>query len=224
MAFSPLPKTFIDSLSHLNSADSVVFELGSGQGHFRAQLQKQGCDCLGMDIRPPVAGMVCDVVGDARKVPLKPGSVSLLIAANLVRHLVPRHRLGDYISQWRGLLKPGGSLVIFEDEPSQATRQVRNFGDLQDFLAQLMPESRGPLMPLKRFKELVDCDNDGESWTFGIEHNQETINATEVVRFLAGGAGVPTGTVAGLIKSIGRDGLAPGKYWWAEIGPQESDQ
>jgi len=209
-------------LANLDPDCSTLLELGSGEGHFQELVAQKGQICVGMDIRQPVTGTVCDLVGDARRPPLKPGSLSVLVAANLIRHLVPRHKLGQYVKMWRGLLKPGGSLFIFEDEPSQATGPQRNFRDLQAFLAQLMPESRGPLMSLKRFQQLLEAEK-LDHWTFGSQINHETIDATTVVRFLGGGQGVPTGQVAGLIKSIGRDGLAPGNYWWAEVGPLESE-
>lgn len=223
MAFSPLPTRFTDLLANMEADQSTVLELGSGEGHFQSLVQKQGQQCLGLDIRSPSSGAVCDLVGDARRPPIKSGSISLLVAANLVRHLVPRHKLPQYINQWRGMLKPGGSLFIFEDEPSQATRPERNFRDLQAFLAQLMPEARGPLMPLKRFQALVEAEENPGQWQFGTQLNHETIDAGEVVRFLAAGDGVPSGAVAGLIKSIGRDGLAPGNYWWAQVGPTVGD-
>ncbi len=222
MAFSPLPTRFTDILADLDPDCSTVLELGSGEGHFQALVAGQGQTCLGMDIRQPLSSTGCDLVGDARRPPLKPGSVSVLVAANLVRHLVPRHKLGQYVASWRALLKPGGSLFIFEDEPSQATRPERNFRDLQAFLAQLMPESRGPLMPLKRFQQLVTVEP-ADGWSFGQQFNHETIDAAAVVEFLSGGDGVASGLVGGLIKSIGRDGLAPGHFWWAQIGPVENE-
>ncbi len=221
MPFHPLPTNFAEELSHLNPNTDVVLELGSGEGHFRALLAAQGHACLGMELRTGGTDVVCEVVGDARRPPLRVGSLSILVAANLVRHLTPRHHLAQWVSRWRGLLKPGGALFIFEDEPSQRTNATRNFRDLQAFLARLMPETRGPLMPLARFRESVVTAEDAAAWTFGRQRNRETISATEVVRFLSGGQGTPTGPVAGLIRSIGRDGLDPGDFWWARVGPSE---
>jgi SAM-dependent methyltransferase len=219
MPFSPLPKSFTDHLAGLDPSTDTVLELGSGEGHFRALVAGRGFPCLGLDLRPPAAGTVCDFVGDARRPPIRSGSVSVLVAANLVRHLVPRHRLPEHLASWRQLLKPGGVLFVFEDEPGQATVGERNFRDLQDFLAQLMPESRGPLLAQQRFRALVEAADDHAAWQFGSAANLETIDATAVVRFLAAGQGTPTGTLAALIRSIGRDGLQPGRYWWGMVGP-----
>jgi len=223
MPFSPLPTHFIDHISRLDPNTDTVLELGSGEGHFCALLTAAGAKPLGLDLRHPGLGTVCDLVGDARRPPLRPGSLAVLVAANLVRHLVPRHRLGDIIAGWRRLLKPGGALFIFEDEPGRATPAERNFCDLQAFLAQLLPESRGPLLALSRFRKVVGDEADPTPWTFGFQqHKDEPLNATEVMRFLSAGEGTPTGAVAGLIRSIGRDGLTPGRYWWAQVGHGET--
>ena len=223
MPFHPLPTIFAEEISRLDPDTDTVLELGSGEGHFRALLADLGHTCLGLERRHPASGVQCDVVGDARRPPVRAGSVSVLVAANLVRHLTPRHHLAKWVAHWRGLLKPGGALFLFEDEPSQATIGTRNFRDLQAFLARLMPETRGPLLSLARFREMVVAPEEPAQWTFGRQRNQETISATEVVRFLSGGQGTPTGPVAGLIRSIGRDGLDPGEFWWARVGPRANE-
>ncbi|MFT7699829.1 MAG: hypothetical protein ACI8S7_001662, partial [Candidatus Krumholzibacteriia bacterium] len=194
-------------------------ELGSGEGHFIGLLKARGVHCWGMDLRHPAGGVVCDLVGDARHAPIKPSSMSLVVAANLVRHITPRHRLLEYLTAWRSLLKPGGLLYLFEDEPSASLPAERNFRDLQEFLSRLMPESRGPLMSLDRFKSLLSESPDAANWTFGCQANEVTIDATTVVRFLAAGQGSPTGKQATLLRAIGRDGVSPGRYWYARVGP-----
>ncbi|MDX2474203.1 MAG: methyltransferase domain-containing protein [Candidatus Krumholzibacteria bacterium] len=221
MPFRPLPTTFTDQLSKLNPETDTVLELGSGEGHFKALVEAQGLHCLGLDLRHPVGGVVSDVVGDARRAPIRPGSLKILVAANLVRHIAPRQRLGEFVLAWRRLLKPDGQLFIFEDEPSQAPPAERNFRDLQAFLAQMMPESRGPLMSLERFRQTVGAEAKREGWNFGFQRNEETLNATEVMRFLSAGAGAQVGAVAKLVRAIGRDGLDPGQFWWAQVGAAE---
>ena len=223
MPFRPLPTSFTDQLSLLDRDADTVPELGSGEGHFMALVEAEGQACVGLDLRHPALGTTCDLVGDARRPPLRPGSVKLLVAANLVRHMVPRHRLGEFVAQWRSLLKPGGHLFIFEDEPSQAPPAERNFRDLQAFLAQMMPEARGPLLSLERFRQAIGAQTVPDGWAFGYQRNQETINATEVMRFLSAGEGAASGAVAKLVRAIGRDGLDPGQFWWAQAGPLESE-
>lgn len=218
MPFLPLPASVVEHLSQLDPAVDRALELGSGEGHVQDLIAAAGGQCLGLDLRHPATGTVCDLVGDARRPPVRPGSLKMLVAANLLRHLTPRHRLAEYVNSWRELLAPSGALFILEDEPSLATTAERNFRDLQEFLAQLMPESRGPLLPLARFRSDIAANAPGD-WTFGTVRNRERIDATAVVRFLAGGQGTPTGPLATLIRSIGRDGLDPGCYWWACLRP-----
>ncbi len=223
MPFIPLPTSLTDIVFRLDPATDAVLELGSGEGHFQTLLVAEGCVPLGLDLHHPAVGTACDLVGDARRPPVRPGSVALLVAANLVRHLVPRHRLSEFIACWRRLLRPGGSLFILEDAPGRATPAERNFRDLQAFLAQLMPETRGQLLPLARFLQMVQPESAPGQWTTGHQRNQETLDATEVMRLLSSGQGLPTGPVAGLIRSIGRDGLEPGRFWWACAGPGGSE-
>lgn len=218
MPFGPLPDCLLSDVSTLN-AESRVLELGSGEGHFRRLLEDRGVTCLGLDLRHPDGGVVSDLVGDARRAPIRPGSISLLIAANLARHLTPRHRLLEHIMSWRKLLQPDGILYLFEDEPSASLPAERNFRELQDFLARLMPESRGPLISLNRFKKMIAKSSDLAEWQFGCQTNEVTIDATSVVRFLAAGRGSPTGREAALLRAIGRDGVSPGRFWWARVGP-----
>jgi len=218
MPFGPLPDLLIKELSALSVSDQVV-ELGSGEGHFVKLLQERGVKCIGIDLRHPAGGSVCDVVGDARQAPFKSGSISLLVAANLVRHLTPRYRLLERIADWRNLLSQDGALYLFEDEPSASLPAEKNFRDLQDFLARLMPESRGSLLSLDRFQRLLAETPDVGAWKFGCQSNDVTIDATAVVRFLAAGEGRHTGKEAALIRAIGRDGVSPGRFWWARVGP-----
>jgi len=222
MAFAPLPTSFAKFFSaNDNPEHGTVLELGVGQGCFRAGLPDSSRTYWGLDSRPRTAGTVCDLVGDARRPPVRPGSISLLIAANLVRHLVPRYRVSDCIALWRGLLAPTGRLFIFEDEPHRATAPGRNFYDLQGLLARLIPESRGGLLSCDRFRELAGVSCDCSEWTFGSSRNETQLDARAVMTFLAQGKGATEGEVARLVKAIGRQGIAPVRYWWAEVGPKE---
>jgi len=157
---------------------------------------------------------VADVVGDALYPPVASGSLDLLLAANLVRHLAPVDPTLGFLDRWLALLKSGGSLVIFEDEPGNTPAGVARFGDLQDFLCRLMPESRGPLLPLAEFRTRVfDLGNHTE-WEFGLVRNRQTIDVSMVLKML-GPEGEPEGEPGLLMRAIGRDGLDPGNFWWA---------
>ncbi len=78
-------------------------------------------------------------------------------------------------------------------------------------------------MSLERFRQTVGAEAKREGWNFGFQRNEETLNATEVMRFLSAGAGAQVGAVAKLVRAIGRDGLDPGQFWWAQVGAAESE-
>ncbi len=214
MSFTPLPKIFIDICSNPDSSSLQVLELGCGDGRFQKILADRGIFSWGLDRIGPKGGTVADVVGDALGPPVAVGSLDLLLVPNLLRHLARAEPSLGFLVRWLELLKPGGSLFIFEDEPRDAPAGVSHYRDLQEFLSRLMPESRGPLLPLGDFKARVSALGAAACWDFGLVRNSQTIDAAAVLEFL-GQEGEPTGEPGCLMKSIGRDGLDPGYFWWA---------
>ena len=214
MSFSPLPKTFTDICLHPDFIFPRILELGCGDGRFRSILADLGITSWGLDRFGPEVGTVADVVGDALSPPVARGSLDFLLAANLLRHLVPADPALGFLVGWLELLKPGGSLFVFEDEPGDVPAGVARYGDLQDVLFRLMPQSRGPLLPLTDFKARVANFGAAAGWEFGLVRNRQTIDAEAVLELLRRG-GEPTGQVGRVMRGIDRDGLDPGYYWWA---------
>ena len=214
MSFSPLPKTFTDICLHPDFSFPRILELGCGDGRFRSILAERDIPSWGLDRFGPDVGTVADVVGDALCPPVARRSLDFLLAANLLRHLVPADPALGFLAGWMELLKPGGSLFIFEDEPGETPAGVARYGELQDILCRLMPRSRGPLLPVADFKARVSNLETAAGWEFGLVRNRQTIESEAVLELLKQG-GEPTGQVGRLMRGIDRDGLDPGYYWWA---------
>src|SRR5207245_9446474 len=53
-----------------------------------------------------------DVVADARRLPLGPGSIAELASAHLVEHFREYQLRTRILTYWKGLLRPGGLLSI----------------------------------------------------------------------------------------------------------------
>jgi hypothetical protein len=143
-----------------------------------------------------------------------------VIAANLVRHLVPRQRRCGFLATWVELLRPGGSLFVFEDAPRPARGPEGNYGRLQQLLARLAPEQRGALLDraalLRRLPALglaAAASGDG--------HNTWPLDAAAVLALLGTGRPQAGGEVADLMARIARDGIACGPYWWARVVRRE---
>lgn len=215
MSFTPLPKTFTDFFASLETDPPRVLELGCGDGRFREVLGRNHISSWGLDRVGPVLGTVADVVGDAMAPPVAPASLDLLVVPNLLRHLLAATGEFSFLKDWLRLLRPGGALFIFEDEPSQEPAGAACYRDLQEFLRKLMPESRGSLMTLEEFRSRSAVALPGIDWTFGKERNREPLDAEAVLGFLDQG-GDPAGEPGRLMKSIRRDGLDPGEFWWAQ--------
>lgn len=214
MSFTPLPKIFTETCLDPEIPFPQILELGCGDGCFGEVLTHAGLTSWGLDNSGPERGTVAQVVGDALAPPIAAGSLDVLVAPNLLRHLIPGDPGLGFLSRWMELLKPRGSLFIFEDEPGDTPVQVAHYRDLMDFLRRLMPRSRGPLLPLKEFQARVESLDDAVSWEFGQARNRYPINAQVVLDFL----GRPENAEAWLkrlIDGISRDGLAPGFFWWA---------
>ncbi len=214
MSFTPLPKTFTDLCLNSDFPFPRILELGCGDGRFREALIHRGIISWGLDRVEPLRGTVADVVGDALCPPVAPGMLDLLLAANLVRHLASADPTLFCLTGWLEMLKPGGSLFIFEDEPGDTPAGVARYRDLQDFLCRLLPESRGPLLPLAEFQARVSVLEASAAWDFGMIRNCQTIDSSVVLDMLSRG-GDKEGESGHLMKAIDRDGLDPGHFWWA---------
>lgn len=215
MSFTPLPKTFIDLCLNSDFPSPRILELGCGDGRFREVLTDSDINSWGLDRIGPYGGTVADIVGDALFPPVAPGTLDLLLAPNLCRHLASADPSLGFLARWLEILKPGGSLFIFEDEPDDTPAGVARYRDLQVFLSRLMPESRGPLLPLVEFKTRVSALEFPADWNFGLVRNLQTIDPAVVLEMLGQG-GEPEGESGRLMRAIGSDGLDPGCFWWAQ--------
>lgn len=220
MSFSPLPAPLQEQLVLLgNTADPLVLDLGCGDGGFSRSLAGYGIPIWGLDRSVPALARGVQIRADACRPPIRPHCLDLILAGNLVRHLLAQNASGVFLSTWARLLKPGGMLVVLEDSPGNDTGADRNFRDLQAFLAQLAPGRRGPLLTLGGFRQLVDPLLPGGRWQTGSVLNANRPDAAAVLEFLAGQGGAvgPRGPGGQLLESIRQQGLSYGSYWWAMI-------
>ncbi len=212
-----------------------MVELGCGDGQFSRLLQAEGARPWRLDRRAPAAGSVADIVADALCLPLVPGSVDLLVAANLLRHLWPLPEPHPAPRTWQQCIARGGCLYIFEDEPLQQPAAARNYCRLQSFLARLLPESRCPLLPRADFTARLPREGLGRrQWRLGYQQNRWPADATAAMALLRGegdhtvmpserslrGRQKKSDEALALIADIARDGLSYGAYWWARWSPE----
>jgi hypothetical protein len=128
MSFSPLPDILKSDLARLRGA--VVLELGAADGRFTRALREVGADVVPLDRSRPVASG--GVVADARALPVRPGAVRLIVAANLLQHLGRRRGVGGV-----GRL-PGRRLPAPAGRPLADTPARRNDQELRDWLSRLV--------------------------------------------------------------------------------------
>jgi len=225
MSFIPLPKILSRILADLDPARARVVELGSGDGRFTSEVASAGVPVIGLDRGLPGSGVAADLVGDALRPPVLPGRCNLVLAANLVRHLLPAHPGLEFLPAWVEMLTPGGWLIILEDEPTLRPKGAVRYRQLQEFLARVVPSGRGPLIGLGAFRDILARHGQHDDWVFGGEVNRYPLDADPVVEMLRGADLDPKGQAARLADDISRDGLDPGRYWWAALKlpqPEES--
>jgi hypothetical protein len=198
------------------AADGAVVDLGAGDGRFTRVLAAEGVRAIRLDRRRE-AGET-QLVGDVWRPPLRPGSCAVLTAANLLRHLWNRD-LNALLDSWLACLHPGGSLWILEDAPASSGPAARNFSDLQDWLARLMP-GRGGLRPLAEFRAVAAARPDAACWSFGEAVNrQPDPDPQRVLAMLRGSGPRPEPQAAELMRRIAAEGLSYGDFWWARCVP-----
>lgn len=213
MSFSPLPATFLEDLA-LNG-DRPALELGCGDGRFSTVLAAQGARPWRLDRLAPRRGTVADVVADACALPVPDGSIGLLVAANLLRHLWATRGPVALPEAWLRGLAPDGRLWIFEDEPVSRPPAARHYRDAMTLLARLDP-GRRPLLSLGRFLTRLDGEGRRAGWQHGMAANATAVEAPEsLARLLAGQGGGPEAPGVRLADAIRREGISYGPFWWA---------
>jgi SAM-dependent methyltransferase len=217
MPFDPLPTILADLCEKPPARRARAVELGCGDGQLLAILRARGLVCMGLDRLPRSAGSAADLVGDALRPPLRPASLDLVIAANLVRHLWPAAPKAPFLAGWLELLRPGGSLLIMEDEPVSAPPPAARYRDLQAFLARVAPGSRGPLLAADSFRRGLPAALAARVVAFGEGDNAWPQDATAAVAMLRRGRPEPGGEADRLATAIAADGLACGRQWWCQL-------
>jgi SAM-dependent methyltransferase len=206
MPFTPLPTIFTDLCGSLDPDNSRNLELGCGDGRFLQAAGDCGLRLWGLDLVPPDRGSSAAVVGDALEPPISTGACDLVVASNLVRHLLAVTGGLRFLGSWLALLKPGGSLFVFEDEPAMEEGPAGNYRDLQDFLSRLVPEARGPLLARRDFLGLAAGDHPDLRWEHGLVRNLHGLDSAPILDLLEPGP---------LKRAIESEGVDPGHYWWA---------
>lgn len=215
MSFTPLPTSLTGILAELDPGRARVLDLGCGDGRFSAEVAKFSISAIGLDRALPGGGTTAQLVGDALAPPVRPASCDLILAGNLVRHLLPAHPHLEFLARWLDLLKPGGYLFIAEDEPGRQPKGAVRYRQLQTFLARVMPLGRGPLIGLAEFRHISLPVQTGATWSFGGERNSYSLDAEAAAAMLSGSDMDPEGEAAVLAAGIRKDGLDPGRFWWA---------
>lgn len=216
MAFDPLPEALSDLCRRLGDAGGCGVELGCGDGELLRQLAAAGLWCWGVDRLPAFLAGGARVRGDALRPPLLDGALDLVIAGNLVRHLLPADPQAAFLAGWLRLLKPGGSVFILEDEPGDGPAE-RNHRDLQALLAHAGGMGRGPLISRDAFARSLPDALRGRIRDGGLAPNRWAQDPLAAAAMLDAGRPAAGSAAARLSAAIRKQGLACGTMWWLRL-------
>jgi SAM-dependent methyltransferase len=119
---------------------SRALDFGCGRGWLTAHLAGSGCRVVGLEVQ-------AEALEEARKrcardggvllaryagggIPLRTGSVDLVMAIGVVRSLMDRGPLKEALMEWRRCLRPGGSVILIETD-NRALRRYVNQDELR---------------------------------------------------------------------------------------------
>jgi SAM-dependent methyltransferase len=100
--------------AHVPLERALAVDVGGGAGYLTQALRTAGADCYLVDADPgelswrggPLPG---SVLGDGRRLPLRSGSVDLVVSSNVLEHVEHPHELVDEMAR---VLRAGGHLWL----------------------------------------------------------------------------------------------------------------
>ena len=93
---------------------ALAVDVGGGAGYLTAALRTAGADCYLVDADPAElswrgGALPGSVLGDGRRLPLRSGSVDLVVSSNVLEHVDHPHELVDEMAR---VLRAGGHLWL----------------------------------------------------------------------------------------------------------------
>lgn len=172
MSFWPFPKNLLAEL-HAGASIGPWVEIGAGDGRLCTRLSQAVRPGLALDLRPALLlGMPRALGGDARALPLLDGSLGACLFADVMRHLRPEDRARAALECAR-VLRPGGRVLVLEDDPEARDAAEQNYRSVLDLLAAYDP-SRGAALAIDRATESM-LEHVGVCTLSGVAENEESV-------------------------------------------------
>ena len=120
---------WVPILEHLSVLKTDLFEEATGNDQFLFDVNRHCRHRIGVDFSAEVvsrawhrskasgATNLSCVVADVRQMPLKDGSVDVIISNSTLDHFVTKHEVFTGLSELKRILKRGGQLIITLDNP-----------------------------------------------------------------------------------------------------------
>lgn len=187
MSFWPFPTTLLTELAAATALGPIV-DIGAGTGQLGAYLRGADLRVVALDLRAgPLVGLEDAVAADARDLPFGTHTVGACLLANVLRHL-PSAARTQIAQECARVLRPGGRVVVLEDDVQARDAAERNYRRVMDLLARFDP-SRGPVRSIDLLTaELQACT--GASTLGGVGDNEEAVvDALAPLRWMRARAG-----------------------------------
>lgn len=204
MSFWPFPKTLLDELAR-GLACGPGIELGSGTGGLSGRLRSVGIRLLTSDLGAP-----CDVRADAVNLPFQSGSFGLVVAGNLVRHVV-QVRWPKLLEEAARVLVPGGRMLLLEDHPEARTPAESNYREALGLLARV-DASRGAAIDLEDVLEARPNSLSELVWSASLENEERPRDPLAPADWVEAQAGLLDGAVAAHRQEVLTHGMEYGRF------------
>jgi SAM-dependent methyltransferase len=204
MSFWPIPKIILDELQ-AGLLRGVGIEIGAGEGRLTRRFADCGIRLHAVDLRS-----TAEIRADACALPFVGGSLGLVVAGNLLRHLEEPARAG-FLDQAGAVLASGGRLLLIEDEPEARDPAESNYRHALELLKYADPARGGVLdldgvlatRPDSLARLVVDVSVD----------NEESIDdASAPLRWLSSRGFADQPGFRELSDAVARDGMSYGRY------------
>lgn len=184
MSFWPFPTTLLTELSAAAAFGPIV-DIGAGTGQLCVRLGSAGLRVVALDLRAgSLVGLESAVAADAMGLPFATHTVGACLLANVLRHLpaAGRTRVAQECAR---VLRPGGRVVVLEDDVQARDPAERNYRRVMDLLARF-DASRGPVRSIDELTAELRL-HVGASTVEGVGENEvSVIDALAPLRWMRG--------------------------------------
>jgi SAM-dependent methyltransferase len=204
MSFWPFPKIILAELE-AGLARGVGVEIGAGEGRLTRRLAGCGIPLHAVDLRP-----TAELCADACALPFAVGSLGLVVAGNLLRHLKQPARAA-FLVQAGAALTVDGRLLLIEDEPEARDSAESNYRHALKLLSDA-DSTRGAVLDLDEVLAMRPDMLATLAVDVSVDNEEVIADASAPLRWLSSRGFSAHAGFQEFADAVARDGMRYGRY------------